>query len=156
MTTFSTHNSLPLKVRENSIALLNQVLADLTDLHSQTKQAHWNIKGMSFIALHELFDTFAAALTAHIDTVAERATALGGIANGTVRMVSEVSKLPEFPSVHEGKAIVTALAEHYGLAGASVRAAIDAAADDADTVDVFTEVSRDLDKQLWFLESHLQ
>jgi starvation-inducible DNA-binding protein len=156
MNTFSTRNSLPLEIRQNSITLLNQVLADLSDLYSQTKQAHWNIKGLNFIALHELFDTFAAAITEHIDTVAERATALGGIANGTVRMVSELSKLPEFPSVYEGKAVVSALAEHYGLAGGIVRSAIDAAEGDADTADVFTEVSRDLDKQLWFLEAHLQ
>lgn len=158
MTTFSTHNSLSLEIRQKSIDLLNQALADLTDLHSQTKQAHWNVKGMNFMALHELFDDLAAAVLAHVDTVAERATALGGIVNGTVRMAASASELPEFPAVTESKAVVAALAERYAVAGAAIRAAIDATADagDADTADVFTEVSRDLDKQLWFLEAHLQ
>ncbi len=156
MAIFSTNNSLPVEVRKKSIDLLNQALADLTDLYSQTKQAHWNVRGMNFIALHELFDTLAAAVIAHVDTVAERATALGGTVNGTVRMAAAASELPEFPSVTEGSAVVKALAERYAIAGAGVRAGIDAASDDADTVDVFTEVSRDLDKQLWFLEAHLQ
>jgi len=158
MTTFSTRNSLSLKTRKSSIELLNQALADLSDLRSQTKQAHWNVKGMSFIALHKLFDEFSATLDEHIDSIAERATALGGIANGTVRMAAEASKLPEFPAVHEGRAVVEALSERYALAGESVRAAIDASttAGDADTADLFTGVSTDLDKQLWFLEAHLQ
>lgn len=158
MTTFSTHNSLPLEVRQKSIELLNQTLADLTDLHSQTKQAHWNVKGLNFMALHELFDDLAATVIGHVDTVAERATALGGIVNGTVRMAASASELPEFPAITEGRAVVAALSERYAIAGAAIRAAIDTAteAGDMGTADVFTEVSRDLDKQLWFLEAHLQ
>jgi starvation-inducible DNA-binding protein len=157
MTRFPTRNTLPEEIRLVSIGLLNQALADLTDLHSQTKQAHWNVKGMQFIALHELFDDFAETLEEHIDTVAERVTALGGVANGTVRMAAAQSALPELPMVYEGRAVVEALAERYALVGTSVRAAIDAAAKagDADTSDLFTGVSRDLDKQLWFLEAHL-
>jgi len=156
MTTFSTRNSLPLDVRKKSIDLLNQALADLIDLQSQTKQAHWNVKGMQFIALHELFDMLSASLIAHIDTVAERATALGGSVSGTVRMAAASSELPEFPSVTDGKSVVEAVSDRFSIAGAGVRAAIDAASKDADTVDVFTEISRDLDKLLWFLEAHLQ
>ncbi|MCU0476119.1 MAG: DNA starvation/stationary phase protection protein Dps [Anaerolineae bacterium] len=157
MTRFPTRNTLPEEIRLVSIGLLNQALADLTDLHSQTKQAHWNVKGMQFIALHELFDDFAETLEEHIDTVAERVTALGGVANGTVRMAAAHTALPELPAVYEGRAVVEALAERYALAGTSVRSAIDAAgkAGDADTSDLFTGVSRDLDKQLWFLEAHL-
>lgn len=158
MTTFSTRNSLPIETRQTVIGLLNQALADLTDLYSQTKQAHWNVKGMNFIALHELFDEFAETVEGHIDTVAERVTALGGVANGTIRMAAGASKLPEFPHVFEGRAVVEALADRYGQVGASVRAAIDSAdrAGDADTADLFTGLSRDLDQQLWFLEAHLQ
>lgn len=158
MTRFPTRNTLPEETRHTVIGLLNQALADLTDLYSQTKHAHWNVKGMQFIALHELFDDFAETIETHIDTIAERITALGGVAYGTIRMAATASQLAEFPTVYEGKAVVEALAERYAQAGTTVRAAIDASAraGDADTADLFTEVSRDLDKQLWFLEAHLQ
>ena len=155
---FPTRNDLSLEVRQQMADLLNQSLADLFDLYSQTKQAHWNVKGMHFIALHELFDDLAAGLLPHIDAVAERATALGGTAHGTARMAAGSSKLAEFPLDLKGShAFVETLADRYGTAANSTRKAIDAAdeAGDADTADLFTEVSRDLDKSLWFLEAHL-
>ena len=146
-------------VRERSVALLNQQLADTIDLRSQTKQAHWNVKGMQFYQLHELFDKLASDLEEYVDTIAERATALGGAALGTIRMSAEASRLPEYPrDAVAGRHHVEALAARFALLAATTRAAIDdaTAAGDADTADVFTEVSRGLDKQLWFLESHLQ
>jgi starvation-inducible DNA-binding protein len=155
---FPTRNDLPLETRQKMVGLLNQSLADLFDLLSQTKQAHWNLKGLNFIALHELFDDLAEELYGHVDTVAERVTALGGTANGTARMAAANSQLPEFPDTLVGsRAFVEALAERYGIAANSVRKAIDTAASagDVDTSDLFTEVSRDLDKRLWFLEAHL-
>jgi starvation-inducible DNA-binding protein len=155
---FPTRNDLSLEVRRQMADLLNQSLADLFDLLSQTKQAHWNVKGMHFIALHELFDELAAELDGHIDTIAERVTALGGTANGTARMAAAASRLPEFPADLIGsRAFVEALADRYGLAANNTRKAIDVAdeAGDANTADLFTEVSRDLDKRLWFLEAHI-
>jgi len=140
------------------IDLLNQTLADLSDLHSHAKQAHWNIRGMEFIALHELFDELAEELDGHIDTVAERVTALGGTALGTARMAAANSRLAEFPlNLSGAKAFTEALADRYGTAANLIRKAIDVAdeAGDMNTADLFTEVSRDLDKRLWFLEAHL-
>lgn len=155
---FSTRNDLPQPTRESMIELLNQTLADLTDLHSHAKQAHWNVRGMEFIALHELFDELAEELEGHIDMVAERITALGGTALGTVRMAAANSRLAEFPlNLSGSRAYTEALADRYGAAANFVRKAIDIAeeAGDMNTSDLFTEISRDLDKRLWFLEAHL-
>ena len=156
--TFRTSIDLKPDVRKPMIALLNQQLADTADLFTQTKQAHWNVKGMSFIALHELFDKLAEEVEDHADELAERVTALGGFARGTARMAVAASKLPEFPDVTEDRACVEELVKRYAALAASTRAAIDTAdgAGDADTADLFTEISRSLDKSLWFLEAHLQ
>ena len=156
---FATRIDLGKEVRTAMIDLLNARLADVSDLYSQTKQAHWNVKGAQFMMLHELFDDFAAELLEYADTIAERVTALGGAALGTVRMAAAASSLAEFPAdAFDGMAVVAALADRYAALGASVRAAIDTAdeAGDADTADLFTGVSRGLDKSLWFLEAHLQ
>ncbi len=157
--THSTSIDLDSECRSQMIGLLNQQLADTFDLYSQTKQAHWNVKGPQFIQLHELYDKLAADLIAHVDTIAERATTLGGVALGTLRMAGKATRLDDFPKTTvEGMATVKALAERYAQLAASTRAAIDEADDagDANTADLFTGVSRDLDKSLWFLEAHLQ
>ena len=162
MTTTQTHRTridLPSQTRERMITLLNQQLADALDLYSQAKQAHWNVKGAHFYQLHELFDTLAETLEAHIDLIAERATALGGTAMGTLRQATAASRLPEYPlEAVTGLQHVEALAERYASCAATTRAAIDSATDagDMDTADLFTEVSRAVDKHLWFLEAHLQ
>jgi starvation-inducible DNA-binding protein len=157
--TFSTRIDLPAPLRERMIALLNQQLADTFDLFSQIKQAHWNVKGPQFIALHELFDKLAEDVEESVDTIAERATAMGGTALGTARMAAQASRLPEYPSdAFPGPKAITALADRFAALAKSTREGIDSAANagDADTADVFTEVSRSLDKNLWFLEAHLQ
>jgi starvation-inducible DNA-binding protein len=157
--TFKTSIDINSESREQSIALLNQQLADTFDLYSQTKQAHWNVKGSEFFQLHELFDTLATGLIGHVDTIAERATALGGTAMGTARMASAASRLPDYPADAVGsRESVQTLTERYSALAASTRAAIDTATEygDMSTADVFTEVSRDIDKSLWFLEAHLQ
>jgi starvation-inducible DNA-binding protein len=154
-----TRNDLPAKTRSTMVALLNARLADLSDLQSQVKQAHWNVKGPSFIALHELFDEVAEDLGNHIDDVAERAVQLGGIALGTVRAAAEGSTLPEFPlKATAQEDHLKAVADRLAQVCKSIRKAIDAAADsdDAGTADLFTDVSRALDKHLWFVESHLE
>lgn len=157
--TFRTRIDLAADVRGPMIALLNQQLAGTFDLYSQTKQAHWNVKGAQFWALHELFDRLAGELEGYVDLIAERATALGGLAQGTVRLSAANSQLAELPlDVTDSLPTVEALAERYATLAASTRKAIDVAngQGDADTGDLFTEVSRGLDKALWFLEAHLQ
>jgi starvation-inducible DNA-binding protein len=157
--TFPTRNGIDAETRAKVISLLNQNLADLFDLMSQTKFAHWNVKGPNFYQLHLLFDALAEKVEGHVDEVAERATALGGVATGTARQAAATSRVPEFPAnTHKGMDVVAALADRYGSVGNAIRDAIDEADElgDQDTVDLFTEVSRDLDQSLYFLESHLQ
>jgi starvation-inducible DNA-binding protein len=157
--TFKTRIDLAADKREKLIALLNQHLTDTFDLYSQTKQAHWNVKGPQFHQLHELFDDLAGQVEDYVDLIAERATALGGTALGTVRMAAGASRLTEYPLDAGGSMQhVEALAVRFAALAATTRSAIDAAAGlgDADTADLFTEVSRGLDKGLWFLEAHLQ
>jgi starvation-inducible DNA-binding protein len=130
------------------VALLNQQLADTFDLLSQTKQAHWNVKGPDFYQLHELFDNLAGELLGQVDEIAERATALGGLARGTVLMSAAATRLPELPlEAVEGMATVEALAERYAGVAATTRAGIDASEDAGDTAtaDLLTEVVRGLD-----------
>lgn len=158
-TPFSTRNDIPADNRTKLVSILNQQLADTFDLMSQTKFAHWNVKGPSFIALHKLFDELAEKLEGHVDEIAERATALGGVAMGTARQAAAMSRTPEFPSgTHKDMAVVTALSERFAAVGKATRAAMDDADElhDQDTVDLFTQISRDLDQSLYFLESHLQ
>jgi len=155
----STRNDLSAKARAKVTALLNARLADALDLQMQAKQAHWNVKGPQFIARHELFDRLAAEIDGHVDEMAERITALGGIAEGTVQAVAGRSKLDAYPlDIAEGRAHLDALAAAYARFGKSVRKAIDEAdkAGDADTSDLFTGISRSADKGLWLLEAHLQ
>ena len=157
--TVTTHNDLDQATREQVIQLLNQQLADTFDLFSQTKQAHWNVKGPQFYQLHLLYDTLAEGLQGYVDEIAERATALGGVAMGTARMAAENTRLPEYPpEATDSMESVRCLVDRFANAAASTRRALDEAdkAGDADTVDLFTEISRDLDKWLWFLEAHLQ
>lgn len=154
-----TRISLSENTRVDMIALMNQELANTFDLHSQIKQAHWNVKGMNFIALHELFDDIAAVVLAFGDTIAERITALGGEAMGTVRMSAKTSELPEFPTdITTGEEYVQAVADRVAAYANSARDAIDTASEAGDTAteDMFTEIARDMDKQLYFVESHLQ
>ncbi len=156
---FSTRNDLPVEIREKAITLLNQHLADSIDLYSQTKQAHWNVKGPQFFQLHELFDKLAEEVEDQVDTLAERATSLGGHARGTVRLAAAASRLSEYPAEStSGRQHLEALTVRFAALARTTRAAIDTASTlgDAGTADLFTEVSRALDKALWFLESHIQ
>ena len=154
-----TKNDLPAEKRASLAQLLNERLADLIDLGLQAKQAHWNVKGPTFIALHELFDSVAEETEEFVDDVAERIVALGGVAEGTVGVVGKRTKLPAYPvNITSGRDHVEALSTSLATVGKAVRAAIDRATElgDADTADLFTGVSRDIDKKLWFVEAHLQ
>ena len=154
-----TRIDLSAKTRGRVVEVLNARLADAIDLQLQAKQAHWNVKGPNFIALHELFDKIAGDVGGHIDEMAERITALGGTAEGTVQAVAGRSKLEAYPlGLSEGRAHLEALATALARFGKGVRKAIDEAgkAGDADTSDLFTGVSRDIDNNLWLVEAHLQ
>jgi len=156
---FPTRVDIPEAARTELVELLNARLADTFDLYSQLKQAHWNVKGSDFIQLHALYDEIAAGVIEYVDEIAERATALGGLALGTARMAAEATTLEEYPvDAVGGMETVRMVADRLGAYASAVREAISRseALDDADTADLFTEVSRAIDKHLWFVEAHLQ
>jgi starvation-inducible DNA-binding protein len=156
---YETENDLPENRRLELNALLNQRLADAVDLQLQMKQAHWNVKGPHFIGLHELFDKIDEAVEEYVDLIAERAVQLGGIAEGTVRVSAGRSRLEEYPlDIADGHAHVEAVSKALSTFGQEARNSIDQADElgDADTADLFTEVSRGIDKWLWFVEAHSQ
>jgi len=156
---FKTKHDLPEATRAKAVELLNARLADCIDLQTQTKHAHWNVKGPNFIALHELFDQINEAVEDYVDDIAERAVQLGGVAEGTARMVAKLTSLSEYlASAVDGRSHVEALSTALAAFGKAARTAIDQANElgDLDTADLFTEVSRGIDKWLWFVEAHLQ
>ena len=156
---YETGNDLPATVRTQVINTLNQRLADAIDLSSQVKQAHWNVKGASFIGLHRLFDEMHEAVEGYVDMLAERVVQLGGIAMGTVRMVADRSLISEYPAtIADGPLHLNALAGGLAEFGAHIRRTSDEMDDlgDQDSADLCTEVSRGTDQWLWFTEAHLQ
>jgi starvation-inducible DNA-binding protein len=155
---YKTKNDIPEKVREQIIALLNARLADSVDLMHQAKQAHWNVKGAAFIALHKLFDEIVDAAEEYMDLLAERVVQLGGVAEGTVRIAAKKSALTEYPTnIAAERDHVEALSSALAAYGKTVRRAIDQSDElgDKGTADIFTEISRGADKYLWFVEAHL-
>ncbi|HEY1817258.1 MAG TPA: DNA starvation/stationary phase protection protein Dps [Kofleriaceae bacterium] len=156
---YNTKNDLPEATRTKVVTLLNARLADAIDLQTQMKQAHWNVKGPNFIALHELFDKVNEDVEEYVDDIAERAVALGGTVMGTARSVAKASQMTEYPlQASTGREHVDAVSSALAQFGKSVRAAIDLSDElrDKDTADLFTGISRGVDKWLWFVESHLQ
>jgi starvation-inducible DNA-binding protein len=156
---YPTKNNLPEKVRTQIATLLQDRLVDSIDLSLQAKQAHWNVKGPSFIALHELFDKVAEDAETYVDLVAERIVQLGGIAVGTLGPVDKRSSLPVYPvTISSGKEHVAALSHALASYGESIRDSINQMNEmkDADTADILTQISRAADKYLWFVEAHGQ
>jgi starvation-inducible DNA-binding protein len=156
---FKTRIDIELDKRQEMIEILNAQLADTFDMVSLIKQAHWNVKGAQFITLHQLYDEIAQSLLAYVDMIAERATALGGTALGTVRMAAVSSRLSPYPQeLVQDMATVRFLADQMAQLAQTTRAAADQAEmlHDMGTNDLFIEIVRDLDKWLWFLEAHLQ
>jgi starvation-inducible DNA-binding protein len=155
--TFRSSIDVPEKAR--IIEVLNKRLADSTDLKTQTKHAHWNVKGKDFIQLHELFDSIAPHFDEYADLIAERVAQLGGVANGTLREAAAASSIPEYDlGAVDGPEHVKALVKNIAKFATLVREAIDQtdSLGDKDSADIFTEVSRQTDKDLWFLEAHIQ
>jgi starvation-inducible DNA-binding protein len=154
-----TKNDLPERTRSKVAKLLNERLADAIDLGTQTKHAHWNVKGPNFIALHELFDKVAQSVEDHVDDIAERITSLGATAHGTLAAAARATSLDKYPEeIVEGLQHVEALSAALADFGKKVRKGIDQTdkLGDADSADLLTGISRDVDKYLWFLEAHLQ
>ena len=156
---YPTKNDLPETAREKLTETCNARLADAIDLQTQCKQAHWNVKGPSFIALHELFDKVNEDVEEYVDLIAERVVQLGGIAEGTARLIAKRSGLPEYaPKSGDGTDHVAALSSVLAAFGKVARQAIERCDQlgDADSADIFTEISRGTDKWVWFVEAHLQ
>lgn len=145
--------------RKTSISELNGRLADGLALSLAIKQAHWNIKGMNFIAVHELLDTVNNNLRAHLDIFAEQVQTLDGVAQGTVEVVARTSTLQEYPTdLTRSEDHIREICARLRAHGEKLRAAIASTdeAGDANTSDIFTAASRTADKDLWFMESHLE
>jgi starvation-inducible DNA-binding protein len=155
----NTRIDLGENARRQVCELLNARLADAIDLAGQCKQAHWNVKGPNFSALHELFDMLHANVNVHVDTIAERVVALGGTAQGTVHTVADKTSLPAYPTdIRAGRAHADRLSMAFAAFAKNVREAIDSADDagDAVTADLFTAVAAQTDKDLWMLDAHLE
>jgi len=157
--TYTSRLDLSDHVRKQACGLLQARLSDALDLEAQAKQAHWNVKGPHFLQLHELFDRLHGEFEDFVDLLAERITALGHVADGRIATTAARSTLYGYPlEASGGEAHLKALAGSLGAFGKAAREAIDQAtlAGDSDTADIFTQISRETDKQLWFLEAHLQ
>ncbi len=156
--TFPSSIGVPENNRQALIALLSARLADSADLRSQVKWAHWNLKGLHFIQLHELFDSISSHLDEQTDTIAERAVALGGVANGTVREAAAKSGLKEADlTASDGPSMLKFLVHNVAHHANAMRTAVQESGDLGDpiTADLFTQLTRELDKDLWFLEAHI-
>ena len=156
---YMTENDISLDHRMNLSRLMNQRLASAIDLQMQMKHAHWNVKGPSFISLHELFDKAHEEVENYVDMIAERIVQFGGIAQGTVRSSAATTELTDYPAaISDGLAHVEAVARALSTFGAEVRIMIGEAnsLEDPATADIFTEISRGIDKMLWFVEAHSQ
>jgi len=156
---FPSHNFMDEEIRATSVQLLGQVLADVVVLRSHVKTAHWNVRGPDFYQLHELFDDVAEMLEEHVDEIAERATALGGLAEGDVHQAVQRTTLPPFPpDLVEGQGLIDCVAADLAAVDQTLYWEMQRAEDlgDLDTVDLLNEVSRDVAKALWFVEAHLQ
>jgi starvation-inducible DNA-binding protein len=156
---YETKNPLPAETRAKAVELLNHRLADCIDLQSQCKQAHWNVKGPQFIALHKLFDEINEEVEDYVDLLAERIVQLGGIAEGTVGVVAKRTSLIDYPlTLVTGAEHVAALSDALAGFGRTARIGIEEMneLEDADSADILTEISRGVDQWLWFVEAHLQ
>ena len=154
---YRTKNDLPERNRSEAVQLLNARLADCIDLQTMCKQAHWNVKGPQFIALHKLFDEVNEDVEEYVDLIAERIVQLGGVAEGTARSVAQRTTLLDYPlTLAAGLEHVAALSDVLAQFGREARIGIEEMneLEDAVSADILTEIARGLDKWLWFVEAH--
>lgn len=134
---------------------LQKVLVDLTELHLQGKQAHWNVVGPNFRDLHLQLDEVVDTARAHSDTIAERQRALGAIADGRSDTIAATTTLPAFPGGEQQTAIVVDLITGALAATVStVREVHDRVdAEDPSTADLLHQIVDDLEKLAWMISS---
>lgn len=152
-------NSSSSKPKNKLIDVLNSVLAEAIDLQMQCRQAHWNVRGKNFIALHEFFGRLYTELSVDIDEIAERTAGLGGTAYGSKEEVSGVSGLPKYPvDISSGSDHIQNLAKSFAAHSKSLKKAIEEAddADDDVTEDLLTTICGNMEKRLWLIESHIE
>ena len=155
-----TRNTLPPHVRKEAVGVLNDAVAELFDLFARIKQAHWNVRGTTFIGLHKLLDEYADRIMGHIDLAAERATALGGIVEGSLRESAKHSRLKkteEPASISGMRDWIEELADVHATCSGHIRASVKKmdSLEDFGTTDLLVDVLRTLDLQLWLLEAHI-
>jgi starvation-inducible DNA-binding protein len=153
----TTDNPLPLSARSKIVAILNQRLVESIDLYQQLKHAHWNVRGPGFLSIHELFDQIAESVEVNVDQIAERITALGGVALGTTQVVSKESRLPSYDvdlvNVNDHlKALIKSLAAYLKALRVDT-AQIDEL--DSVTTELLNSITEEQEKHLWFLEAHI-
>ena len=156
---FSSGVDLSDDTKSKIIELLNARLADTIDMKTQVKHAHWNVKGPQFHQLHLLFDDVSSHVDDAADLIAERAVQLGGVAHGTARIAAKTSSIKEYDlNAVTGEEHVRALVDRLSALANACRDAIDEAdkLGDMATADIFTEIVRATDKDLWFIEAHIQ
>jgi starvation-inducible DNA-binding protein len=156
---YDTRVDISITIREKIAPLIQARVVDGIDLLTQVKYAHWNVKGPHFLTLHQLFDRLGGIVAELVDLLAERLLVLGGTVCGTARMVASQSTLAEFPlDALDGLEMAATVADKLAAFGKAVRVNIVEATKlgDGSTADVFTEVVREIDKQLWLVEAHLQ
>lgn len=136
---------------------LTPVALGLQALAVNGKQAHWNVRGSNFIAIHELLDTLVANAQAGADLAAERIVALGLPIDARVATVAEKTKSTEVPAgFTQWEPLIRAVIADMDAVIADVQAAIDGLDEvDLTSQDIAINIKEALDKDRWFLFAHL-